>query len=163
MATNMTPELEARMHDIIASNGNPSPLPEGMKRPRREYPHLIVRIMCGVYQREDISISEGESDVHVGYFSTRVHHSRPLDEDGELTPECKQLLTDGVREACMRLGFQMCLIWAPNRCTSFGTNRAFCESENIPGHGAGTPEDPFRPVGYGSYKFDTMKTPWNNK
>jgi hypothetical protein len=118
--------------------------------------------MCGVYQREDISVSEGESDVHIGYFTTRVRHSRPLDENGELTPDCKQLLIDGVGEAAARLGFMMCLVWAPGTCTYFKSEGGSYEADSPPSYGDGTPEHPSRPVGYGSYKFDTMKTPWNN-
>ncbi len=92
----------------------PSEAPEN---PDRRYPHLVVRIMSAVYQREKIDIRTGEPKVGISHHGCYVQHPGPLTPDGRLTDPCRALLIEGVGDAVRRTGFRMCLVWAPHSCT----------------------------------------------
>ena len=149
--------------ELIESHGNPSPFPPGIIPPRREFPYLIVRIMCGMWQREDIAIAAGEPEVYIGYFRSRVHCLNPLDDDGELTPACRQLLLDGTIEAATRLGFLMCLVWDAEHCTYCKREGGSYDADQPPAYTDHDDKSVRRLPGYGNFVFDQMKTPWNNK
>ena len=102
------------------------------------YPYLIVRIYSAVYQREEIDIRIGPSDVQIGFRSSYVQHPQPLDEDHQPTSACRELLVSGVLEAVQRLNFRMCLVWGPNDCTYCEKGGSAKSSHTVPSGGLGS-------------------------
>lgn len=107
-------------------------------RSPKRFPYLVVHLMAGFYQREEIAIQKGEAAVHIGHRDTFVHHPEPFNSDGTLGHECRQSLIAGTLEAIRRTGFRMCLVWSPNRCTYVEKDGLVKESGEPPSGGVGS-------------------------
>lgn len=82
------------------------------------YPHLIVRIYCAVYQRENIDVRIGAPAVGIKAGGrSYVQYPEPLNPNGTLSLACREMLIIGVQAAVRRLKFRMCLVWAPGIST----------------------------------------------
>lgn len=105
---------------------------------KHPYPHLVVRIYSGVYQREEIDIHAGPADARIGYRSSYLHHPHPFTEAGGLNPDCRDLLVAATIEAVRRTGFRMCLVWGPEDCTYCEKDGRAIDSGSPPSGGLGT-------------------------
>jgi hypothetical protein len=112
--------------------------PEPASPIKRRYPYLVIRLMGGVYQREEITLQQGAPRVHIGHRDTYVHHPEPFAAEGAVTAGCKDLLISGVLEAVRRTRFRMCLVWSPNQCTFVERDGSVNESDDPPSGGFGT-------------------------
>ena len=84
----------------------------------------MVRLIAGVYQREEIDIRVGEPEVRIGYRQSYVCHPEPYSETGAISPGCRELLVQAVLTAVQKRRLRMCLVWARDACT-------FCERDGV--------------------------------
>lgn len=88
------------------------------------YPFVVVRVFAAVYQREPLHIVQGGKAVGVSRGDSFVRHPDPLLPDGSISPDCRELLIEGVQRAVREKGFRMCIVWGPKSCT-------FVEKESV--------------------------------
>ena len=113
--------------------------PEPRANPKGKYPHVVVRLMCAVYQRESIDICQGVPSVLIGTRRSYVQHPAPYTEDGRLSEGCRKLLLDGVLEAVVRTARRMCVVWAPGVCSYVEHDGQINDSNEAPSGGVGLP------------------------
>lgn len=113
--------------------------PEPLENPKGKYPHVVVRLMCAVYQRESIDICQGVPSVLIGTRRSYVQHPAPYTEDGRLSDGCRKLLLDGVLEAVVRTAHRMCVVWAPGECSYVERDGQINDSNDAPSGGVGLP------------------------
>jgi len=114
-----TQAREARPEPVTFSPVEPAAVPR-----QSRFPYIVVRLMSAIYQREDLTIEEGEPCVFIGHRCSYVRHPAPFTDTGEISPGCRELLVQGVLGAVQRGRFRMCLVWARNSCT-------FCERDGV--------------------------------
>ena len=102
------------------------------------FPYLVVRLMAGVYQREEIAIRVGEPHVEVGFRSSYVRHPEPFTATGEISPGCRELLVRAVLAAVQKGRFRMCLVWARDACTFCERDGTTLDSNQPPSGGFGS-------------------------
>ena len=105
--------------------------------PAVKYPHIVVRIMGAVYQRENIDIGLGEPMVQIAFRKSFLRHPNPFNYDGSISEQARQILITAVIAAVNRTRFRMCLIWGPNNCT-FCEKDGSKESSDTPSGGLGS-------------------------
>lgn len=105
-----------------------------------EYPHLVVRFMSTVYQRESIQIRLGAPAVYIGYKSSFVQHPDPFTQEGQLSEPCRALLLKAVQECVAQTRFRMCLVWAHGHCSFVELDGRIDESGEPPSGGVPLPQ-----------------------
>lgn len=105
---------------------------------QRRFPYLVIRFMAAIYQREEISIRQGDLRVHVGHRDTFIHHPDPFGPEGSISPDCRKALLDGVLQAVQRLRFRMAVVWSPTACTFVEPSGAMNDSNEPPSGGLGS-------------------------
>ncbi len=123
MTTNKKPKTTGT-HKAIPMQDTTQPLPGNTSQPPRKYPHIVVRVMSAVYQREEIDIGIGEPEARVGFRKTMLHYPQPFDQNGQLQFVCVQMLIAATVIAVNRTGHRMCIVWGPNDST-------FCEKDHV--------------------------------
>lgn len=103
------------------------------------YPYIVIRLMCAVYQRENLKIRIGAPKVHIGHRASFVQHPSPYAEDGSISPACRTYLLDRILEAVRRLRFRMCVIWKDGACTYVEPDGQFKDSKEVPSGGFALP------------------------
>lgn len=103
------------------------------------YPHLVVRIMSGVYQRESIRFLSGEGEVLVASGRSFVRYPNPFTEAGEVSAGCRDLLIRGVQAAVRATRLRMCIVWSRDSCT-FVELDSVEDSDDPPSGGIQLPE-----------------------
>lgn len=112
---------------------------EPLGNPKADYPHLVIRLMSAVYQREPIEIRQGVPCVHIGHRSTYIQHPSPLTPEGQVSEDCRQLLMQGVSEAVKRLKHRMCVVWKSGVCSYVEADGTITESGEPPSGGVTPP------------------------
>lgn len=84
---------------------------------KRSYPYLVIRLCPAVYQREEITISEGVPSARVAWRNTQLSHPAPYNSYGQITESAKAALIEGVLAAVRRTNFRMCIVWSKEACT----------------------------------------------
>ncbi len=112
---------------------------EPLDNPNGSYPHIVVRIMSAVYQREAVEVRIGEPEVHIGHRNSFVQHPHPFAEGDTISADCRVLLLTGVLEAVRGTKFRMCVVWKPGASTYVEPDGAFNDSEVMPSGGIGLP------------------------
>ncbi|MBA3033570.1 MAG: hypothetical protein KKF85_06125 [Gammaproteobacteria bacterium] len=112
---------------------------EPLDNPKGSYPHLVVRIMSAVYQRESIEVREGEPSVHVGHRNAYVQHPVPFTADGSISEGCRKLLLGGVLKAVIRTGHRMCVVWQLGVCSYVECDGRIDKSRDAPSGGVSLP------------------------
>lgn len=112
--------------------------PEPARPMKGRYPYLVVQVMHAMYQREEITIHQGEARAHIGFRDTFVHHPNPFNTDGAINSTCKAVLIDATIEAVRRTGFRMCLVWSAGHCTFVERDGSTRETADPPSGGLGT-------------------------
>jgi len=107
---------------------------------RVDYPHLVVRLTAGVYQREPLAFLVGPEEAKVAYKASFVLHPEPFLSDGSVSPACKQLLIDTVQEAVRKTRLRMSLVWSRESCT-YVEKDSINHSKNTPAGGVRLPND----------------------
>lgn len=102
------------------------------------FPYLVIRFMAAVYQREDFAIHVGSERIHIGHRDSFIHHPRPFEDDGTVSPECRQALIAAVLAAVRKYRFRMCIVWAPGKCTFVEADGSANDSTDPPSGGIGT-------------------------
>ena len=105
---------------------------------KRSYPHLVIRLGPAVYQREEITISEGSPSVRVAWRNTQLCHQAPYDSNGEITASAKTALTEGVLAAVRTTNFRMCIVWSERACTFLERDGRIEHKNEPPSGGYGT-------------------------
>lgn len=113
---------------------------EPIDSPAGGYPYIVIRLMCAVYQRENLQVRVGAPDFHIGHRSSFVQHPSPYAEDGSIGPACRTFLLDGVLEAVRRLRFRMCVVWKEGVCTYVERDGQFKDSKEVPSGGFPLPK-----------------------
>jgi hypothetical protein len=103
-----------------------------------DYPYIVVRVIAGVYQREDIAIEEGEPCIHIGHRCSYVRHPEPFTDTGQISPGCREFLIRGVLDAVQRFRLRMCLVWARGACTFCERDGTALDSNDPPSGGFGS-------------------------
>lgn len=107
------------------ASGVPIPADDVELARTANYPHLIVRIYCAVYQRECIDVRIGAPAVGIKAGGrSYVQYPEPLNPNGTLSLACREMLIIGFQAAVRRFRFRMCLVWAPGTST-------YVEAESI--------------------------------
>jgi len=119
----------------LASPWNPEPT---SRDSARAFPYLVVRMMAGIYQREDFAIHVGTERIHIGHRDSFVHHPRPFADDGSVTPECRKAMIAAVLAAVRKFRFRMCLVWARDACTFVEPDGSTLAGTEPPWGGFGT-------------------------
>ena len=102
------------------------------------FPYIVVRLMGGVYQREEIAVHVGAPRMHVGPRSSYVFHPEPFTEAGEISCGCRELLVKGVLSAVHQYRFRMCLVWSLDACTYCRDDGTWLDSYSPPSGGIGS-------------------------
>jgi len=102
------------------------------------YPYLVVHLMAGVYQREEIAVRSGEPAAHIGHHDSFVHHTVPFSNDGSISQGCKEVLVATGLDAVRRTRFRMCIVWSANSCTFLERDGSVRESAEPLSGGFGT-------------------------
>lgn len=104
--------------------------------PSHQEPHIVVRLMAAVYQREPIRIMQGpHARARIAPGHCFVVHPNPLDTRGSLTEECRGFLIEAVRNAVTTTRFRMCLVWAPTSCSFVEPDGSVRDSSEPPSGG----------------------------
>ena len=75
------------------------------------YPHLIVRIYAGVYQRERIDMRAARWPMaQIGHLCSFVQRPEPFNADGTLSAPCRALLIASVHHAVRQTKHRMCIV-----------------------------------------------------
>lgn len=73
---------------------------------------LIIRLMPCVYRELTLKIRHGGPDADISIDSARVRFNAPYDDEGRLSPSCRNWIIMMVRDAALALGLSMCLVFA---------------------------------------------------
>jgi hypothetical protein len=112
---------------------------EPLDNPKGRFPHIVIRFMAAVYQRESIDVRIGEPAVHIGHRASFVQHPAPYAADDSIGAECRALLLNGVLESVRRTRHRMCVVWKRGACTFVEPDGTFNDSEEAPSGGVPLP------------------------
>lgn len=112
---------------------------EPLAAPVTQYPYLVVRIMCTVYQREGIELRQGDPDVQIGPGRCYVQHPEPRLANNDISEGCRALLLAGVSAAVNKTNFRMCIVWGEASCSFVEKDGVVNESSESPSGGVNLP------------------------
>ena len=88
--------------------------------------------MPSVYQRERIADHRGEPLVTMGFCTNFVQHQEPITDDEAITPGCRTLILNAVREAVARTKFRMSVIWGEEEASYVELDGSINQSTKLP-------------------------------
>ncbi len=103
------------------------------------FPYLIIRIFCAVYQKVPIKMRTGPKKFSVQLKTCFIQTPNPYKTCGSLSDECKQVLFEAIQDAAKQMQFRMCIVWAKDDCLYLEPEGILINSKEIPSGGLEIP------------------------